>query len=71
MKTETLFSKASDEWETPQDLFDDLDKEFGFNLDPCATDDNHKCAVYLTKEQDGLEYDWGGTACGVIPHTAR
>ena len=60
MKTETLFSRNSDEWETPQDLFDELDKEFHFNLDPCATDANHKCPVYITKETDGLSVEWGG-----------
>jgi hypothetical protein len=28
-----LFSKASDEWETPQWLFDSLYEEFHFHLD--------------------------------------
>ena len=27
-----LFSSKSDEWETPQYLFDSLNAEFGFNL---------------------------------------
>ena len=44
-----LFSHSSDEWETPQDLFDKLDNEFHFELDVCASDDNHKCSLYLTK----------------------
>ena len=60
MKTETMFSSQSDNWETPQWLFDQLDAEFGFNLDACADDQNHKCPVYITKDQDGLTYDWGG-----------
>lgn len=33
-----LFSSASDEWETPQDFFDELNKEFHFTLDVCATE---------------------------------
>lgn len=49
-----------DEYSTPQELFDSLDAEFHFNLDPCATDANHKCDTYFTKLQDGLEQDWGG-----------
>ena len=30
------FSTGKDDWGTPQDLFDALNKEFGFTLDPCA-----------------------------------
>lgn len=60
MKTETLFSSRSCEWETPQALFDELDREFRFTLDPCSTDENAKCAKHYTKEQDGLSQDWTG-----------
>ena len=55
-----LFSSNSDEWSTPQHIFDSLDAEFGFNLDPCASDDNHKCDTYYTAEIDGLRQKWGG-----------
>lgn len=37
-----------------------LDEEFHFTLDACATEENHKCDRYFTKEQDGLKQDWGG-----------
>jgi hypothetical protein len=30
-----MFSAATWEWRTPQALFDELDREFGFNFDPC------------------------------------
>lgn len=49
-----------DEWTTPQKVFDELDVEFHFDLDPCATDENHKCDTYFTEAQDGLTQDWGG-----------
>lgn len=52
--------KYSDEWATPEDFFQDLDREFHFDLDACATDDNHKCDEYFTKDQDGLSQNWGG-----------
>jgi hypothetical protein len=42
MNTDLMFSSKSDEWETPQDLFDKLNEEFHFTLDPCATHENHK-----------------------------
>lgn len=60
MISEALYSSRSEEWATPQALFDELDSEFNFNLDPCASANNHKCADYYTKEDDGLMQDWGG-----------
>lgn len=58
--TKTLFSHSSDEWETPNDLFQKLNEEFHFTLDACASDDNHKCDNYYTKENDGISKNWGG-----------
>lgn len=58
--TQGLFSSATDEWATPQRLFDDLDAEFHFTLDACATDANAKCERYYTREDDGLLQDWSG-----------
>lgn len=60
MKTELFFSCKTDQWETPQDFFEQLDNEFHFTLDPCADETNHKCEKYFTKEQDGLAQDWSG-----------
>ena len=60
MKTETLFSSNSDEWATPQEIYDALDEEFSFDLDPCATAENHKCSKFYTAEQNGLTKSWGG-----------
>jgi site-specific DNA-methyltransferase (adenine-specific) len=67
MKRETLFSSRSDDWATPAEVFQKLDAEFHFNLDPCADDQNHKCERYFTKEVDGLSQNWGGTECSAIP----
>jgi site-specific DNA-methyltransferase (adenine-specific) len=58
--TSGLFSSTTDLWETPQDLFDELNAEFHFTLDPCATQENAKCDWYYSIEQDGLKQDWGG-----------
>ena len=55
-----LFSSQSDEWATPQEVFDCLDEEFNFNLDPCATKNNHKCGKWYSREDDGLSKSWGG-----------
>ena len=53
-----LFSSNTNEWATPQKVFDELDAEFHFTLDPCATKENAKCERYFTKEQDGLTRNW-------------
>jgi len=56
-----LFTSDTAEWETPQDFFDELDQEFSFDFDPCATIENAKCAQFYTKENDGLSLPWYGT----------
>jgi len=53
-----LFTSNTPEWATPQKLFDELNSEFQFTLDPCATKENAKCAKFYTKEDDGLSKDW-------------
>lgn len=60
MISKSLFSNKSDEWYTPQDIFNQLDSEFHFNLDPCATPESAKCKIFFTKEDDGLSKKWGG-----------
>lgn len=54
------FSSDSNEWVTPQELFDKLNEEFHFTLDPASTDSNAKCAKHYTKKDDGLIQDWQG-----------
>ena len=63
MINKALFSSNSDEWATPQELYNELNAEFNFNLDACATDDNHKAPAYFTKDEDGLKQEWGGIDC--------
>lgn len=60
MNSKALFSSRTDEWSTPQSVFEELNKEFHFNLDPCATKDNAKCRKFFTKAQDGLKQNWQG-----------
>ena len=53
-----VFSSASEEWETPQELFDKLNNEFHFTLDVCAKKENAKVSRFFSKEQDGLKQNW-------------
>lgn len=55
-----MYSSKKTDWSTPQDLFDRLDTEFHFTLDPCADETNHKCDLFFTKEDDGLKQSWKG-----------
>lgn len=70
MNTDAMFSSKTDLWATPQDFFDNLNREFDFNLDVCALPENAKCKNYYTPEIDGLSQQWGG-ASGVIRHTVE
>jgi len=58
MLNKALFTSNPEEWETPQDFFDELNKEFNFTLDPCANHHNAKCGMYFTRQEDGLERNW-------------
>lgn len=62
MNIDVMYSSKSNEWATPQDLFNKLDEEFKFTLDPCSTDENAKCKKHYTIKEDGLSQSWGGGA---------
>lgn len=61
MNTAVLFSKASDEWSTPQPCFDALHREFAFVLDVAATAANTKCPQWYGPGglvEDALTVRW-------------
>lgn len=70
LKNSVHFSSKSVEWETPQKLFDELNEEFHFTLDVCATKENAKCKKYYTINDDGLKKVWKGT-CWMNPPYGR
>lgn len=53
-----FFSSQNMCWCTPQDFYDELNKEFSFVLDPAATEKTAKCKNYFTPETDGLSQSW-------------
>ena len=59
MTSKIMYSSNSDEWNTPQDLFDKLNETYHFDLDVCATEQNAKCHRFFDKAQDGLRQSWG------------
>lgn len=55
MVNNALFTSNTEERYTPKDFFEEINKEFKFTLDPCATKENHKCEKFYTKEDDWLK----------------
>jgi len=62
----TLYSSENIVWETPQNLFDKLDKRFKFTLDVCADESNKKCDKFFSEEDNGLSQSWSGS-CWMNP----
>ena len=59
-RNEARYRGAGRCWETPPDLFERLNDEFKFTLDPCCTEQTAKCARYFTEQMNGLLQDWSG-----------
>jgi phage N-6-adenine-methyltransferase len=61
----------SDEWETPQELFDELDREFHFTTDLAALPHNAKCARFFSPGDDALTRHWEGVCWLNPPYGAK
>ena len=46
------------DWATPPEIFEPLDREFGFTLDPCCTEQTAKAPEFFTERDDGLSRPW-------------
>lgn len=64
---DVMFSHKNDDWSTPQEFYDTLDREFHFDIDVCADATNAKCTNYWTIDDNGLDQDWGGHTCFCNP----
>ena len=69
--SDAAFSSKSNDWATPHQTFNELDNEFNFTLDPCASHQNAKCEKYFTKEDDGLSQDWSNEIVFMNPPYGR
>lgn len=54
---ENTMEKTSDCWETPQWLFDELNREFNFDIDLCAKEENSKCKLFYSDYLNNKIYD--------------
>lgn len=60
------FHSYKQDWETPDEIFEPLNKEFGFTLDVCADTHNRKCDNFFGVATDGLSQHWYGV-CWMNP----
>lgn len=72
MVSESLFSRGNNNYQTPKELYDLLDKVFKFELDPCASETIEGQARINTQfkytlEQDGLKQDWQNLSTYINP----
>ena len=67
MISNALFSSEDMTWTTPQNLFNELNNEFHFDLDVCCSIYTTKCRNFFTEETDGLSQDWSGHVCWMNP----
>lgn len=56
-----------DDWESPNDFYQMLNRIYLFTLDPAASKQNAKCAKYYTVDDDGLSKDWQGESVYINP----
>ena len=67
----------SDDWATPQYLFDEWDAKYHFDLDAAASTTNHKCSNWFgldhpdLQRRDGLAQDWIAKSVWVNPPYGR
>lgn len=66
-----MYSSKKQDYETPQKLYDKLNREFGFTLDPCSTHENAKCKNHYTITENGLKQDWGAEIVFMNPPYGR
>lgn len=54
------FSSADGSWRTPPEVFEELNREFGFTLDACATPENALCERYYSPADNAFLRRWEG-----------
>lgn len=49
---------SNDNWRTPPEVFNTLNKEFEFVADMACTEENKLCEYGFTEKDDSLSFDW-------------
>ena len=59
------------EWSTPQDLYEELNLEFGFTVDVAANSSNAKTERFYDESSDGLSQSWDNEVVWCNPPYGR
>ena len=59
-------NEERDDWETPKELWDELNEQYGFNFDCCATKSNTKCEEFADNFLDPYKFS-GFFTCWMNP----
>lgn len=74
-KLDVHFSSGNEFWETPDDLYARLDREFSFGCDAAAIEKNAKHTTFITPEMDAFKVPWtaysGGAPVWLNPPYGR
>ena len=60
-KHKQLLTSLNQDWRTPKDIYEELDKEFKFDFDPCPPNPKF----------NGLEVEWGKSNFVNSPYTTK
>lgn len=61
------FDSKKQDWPTPNDLFDALNKMYDFTFDLAASERNKKCDMFFGEVDDALQQEWVGQSCWLNP----
>lgn len=67
----SLLSSDKMDWATPQKFFDDLNEDFCFTVDVCASEWNAKLKRFWSVSDDALSLSWRGEVCFMNPPYGR
>ena len=71
MMNESLFKSGRQDWQTPSEVFDPLNAEFGFTIDAAASQENALLPRYWTEEDDSPNQPWGSERVWCNPPYGR
>lgn len=65
------FSSEKQDWATPDELYERLDRIYRFNLDVAADATNARCETYFDAGTNGLAQSWAGARVWCNPPYGR
>jgi phage N-6-adenine-methyltransferase len=61
------FESVRQDWTTPPELFEEINRQFHFTVDVAASADNTKCRRFFSEQDDAMTQAWGPETCWLNP----